>query len=265
MKIILIADTCVDRFIYGDATRKNPEAPSLVFKPERTEETGGMGLNVYNNLISLGIKHYNIVVFFPRQKTIKERYVDSESNYILFRADHNDECLVPFGEPELFRLNQFLQKDPNSMIIISDYGKGYINEYYFEKIANLGKEYGIKVLADTKKILNSFSRNVTFIKINELEYSENIKRGIKPEDWAENIIKTRGKLGSEWVNKGLTFPTEPVQIGDVVGAGDSYLSGLAVGVYEGMKIEDAIRFANRVAGIAVSKKGVVSVNRADLT
>ena len=50
MKVLVVGDSCKDKFIYGECKRICPEAPVPVFKSLRTVESGGMAMNVCNNL-----------------------------------------------------------------------------------------------------------------------------------------------------------------------------------------------------------------------
>ena len=54
MKILVIGDSCIDEFVYGDINRISPEAPIPVFLPTHTEKNDGMAKNVSNNVRSLG-------------------------------------------------------------------------------------------------------------------------------------------------------------------------------------------------------------------
>lgn len=63
------------------------------------------------------------------------------------------------------------------------------------------------------------------------------------------------------------FPAQPVKAIDTVGAGDTFVGGLATGLAEGMSAADAVRLGQAAAAIAVSRSGVQSAmpHRAELT
>ena len=54
MKILVIGDSCIDRFVYCDINRICPEAPVPVLNPIKVVENEGMAGNVVKNLESLG-------------------------------------------------------------------------------------------------------------------------------------------------------------------------------------------------------------------
>ena len=54
MRILVVGDSCLDTFIYGDIDRIAPEAPVPVIKPKYKKDNPGMAANVVANLKSLG-------------------------------------------------------------------------------------------------------------------------------------------------------------------------------------------------------------------
>lgn len=81
-----------------------------------------------------------------------------------------------------------------------------------------------------------------------------IQKGVK------NIITTLGSQGALLVNQqGCThFPGHPVKAIDTTAAGDSFNAAIAVYLSEGKSLEEAIKFANRVASITVTRSGAQS-------
>ena len=62
----------------------------------------------------------------------------------------------------------------------------------------------------------------------------------------------------------LTIKAEAREVFDVTGAGDTVISALAVMLGAGASLENAVRVANRAAGIVVGKLGTATVSRAEL-
>jgi len=76
-----------------------------------------------------------------------------------------------------------------------------------------------------------------------------------------NVVITLGEEGSFLYNKviAVTVPSFKMQeVVDTVGAGDSFNAGLAVALSEGKKTEDALKFANAVAGLSVTKLDTIA-------
>lgn len=248
MNVLVIGETCVDIFHYGRTTRLNPEAPTPIFVTDRTVTNEGMAANVAANLDSLFQEEANVHFFTQTSATIKkERFVESAHNYIMLRVD---------ADPKLenFILHPHIQEMIKiaDAVVVSDYNKGLLDESTLCRISQWAK----LSFLDTKKPLGKWAEHFDYIKIN---YSESLNPNHDEkfiENNTERIIVTTGKDGARLGNK--TYPTTPVEIMDVAGAGDSFLAGLVYSYLKENDIDKAIEFANSVARFAVSKKGVVS-------
>ena len=116
MKIMVVGDSCIDKFIYCDIERICPEAPVPVLKPTHSTENGGMARNVVANLEVLGCE----VHLVSNTNGIKKvRYVDSRSNQLVIRVDEHDYC-------DRIDVNELVSLGGYDAIIISDYCKGFL-------------------------------------------------------------------------------------------------------------------------------------------
>ena len=237
-KVLLIGDSCLDKYVYGEVKRLNPEAPVPILNYKRTETRQGMCWNVYNNLKSFGIEVYMMT---NDEKITKTRYIDEKTNQQILRVDDEVRC----------KPMQYLIPDETyDAVVISDYNKGFVSSTRMFEIA-----YGTKcpVFIDSKKkILPSYG---CYVKINDLEYS-------KLEEKHDNLIITRGSEGAEY--DGILYPGEKVNVYDVVGAGDTFLSALTFGYLKYGTIQEAIPFANKAAAVAVSHPGTYVLTEEDV-
>lgn len=75
---------------------------------------------------------------------------------------------------------------------------------------------------------------------------------------ADNVIITLGSAGALVGEKGA-FTEVPIEVAveavDTTAAGDTFCGAVAVALTEGMDMKQAVRFANRAAGLSVSRKG----------
>lgn len=237
-KVLLIGDSCTDRYVYGSVKRLNPEAPVPILDYKRTETRQGMCWNVYNNLKSFGLQVHMLT---NKEKIVKTRYIDEKTNQQILRVDEEVVC-----EPMSYELPD----ETYDAVVISDYDKGFVsNKKLFEIV------YKVKcpVFIDTKKTV--FPTHNCYIKINDLEYS-------KLNQNYDNLIITRGSKGAEY--DGILYPGEKVNVYDVVGAGDTFLAALTFGYLKYGRIEDAIPFANQAAAIAVSNPGTYVLTKKDV-
>lgn len=243
IKILLIGESCVDKFIYGECTRLNPEAPTPVFIPKKEVINNGMASNVKENL-----KIFDVHVDFITNKNscIKTRYVDEQSNYILLRVD-NDIDYKPLD------MSEFSEIENYDVVVISDYDKGLITPELIYEISIKSK----LTFLDTKKKLGGWVNNVDYIKLNKQEYLQN--KDYVDNHLIEKVIITMG--GDGCVLNGKTINTEKVEVRDVVGAGDTFLSALVIHFLKnGLNIHEAMSFANKCASDVVQHKGVVTPN-----
>jgi len=65
-------------------------------------------------------------------------------------------------------------------------------------------------------------------------------------------------------NEVLHEPTQSREVFDVSGAGDTVIATLAVMLASGADLHDAMRIANRAAGIVVGKLGTAVVSRDEI-
>ena len=241
MKVLLIGDSCEDRYFYGDDKRLNPEAPVPILEYRRGVTSKGMALNVRENLMSFGVEVY---LSTHPEEIIKTRYIDEKSNQQIMRYDE---------EPKIKPLSFDFPKEWNSeydALVISDYDKGFLTT---ERIFELSSRFVGPVFIDSKKTLLPED---AYIKVNELEYERMSHSNY------ENLIVTRGGKGAEY--QGKLYPAEKVNVFDVVGAGDTFLAALTYGYLKYGRIDKAIPLANKAASIAVSHTGTYVLTKEDI-
>tara|TARA_A100001515_G_scaffold77288_1_gene61368 strand:- start:5743 stop:6489 length:747 start_codon:yes stop_codon:yes gene_type:complete len=244
-KILVIGDTCKDIHVYGKSSRLAPDAPVPVFVPHHEKQNLGMAGNVYQNIVSLGIpailKTNNIIVE-------KKRFVDLETNHMFLRVDSGEEKIQRISDLTKEFISDF------DLIAISDYNKGFLTEEDIKFICDNHDN----VFMDTKKILGDYCQNCSFIKINKNEF-ESSKKYLQSCDWKDSkLIVTLGEKGCIYNNK--VYPVEKVEIKDLCGAGDTFMSALCVSYLQNGDIERAIDFANECATKVVQMKGVNTIN-----
>ena len=244
-KILVIGETCIDRYVEGSCDRISPEAPVPILSKDNTFTRHGMATNVATNINTLG---QQTCLITNSSRIIKTRYIDKKTKQQILRVDENDKC-QPISDSDLLPL----ENDSYEATVISDYNKGFLtNEQLLELIDKLPKP----IFVDTKKKDLSPFRGC-IIKINE---SESKLVYNKPED--SELIVTLGSRGAKY--RGEILPTLTCEVTDVCGAGDTFLASLAVHYCQYKNMRDAIKFANKCARIAVQRLGVYSVTLEDL-
>jgi rfaE bifunctional protein kinase chain/domain len=82
----------------------------------------------------------------------------------------------------------------------------------------------------------------------------------------EALLVTLGEDGMTLFRQGgaLHVKAEKREVYDVSGAGDTVIATLATMLAAGISLEQAVRYANRAAGIKVTRFGTAAVTRAEL-
>jgi D-beta-D-heptose 7-phosphate kinase/D-beta-D-heptose 1-phosphate adenosyltransferase len=249
IKILVIGDSCDDVFVYGNVYRLAPEGPVPVFNPSLTQSNGGMALNVHRNLLAIGA--FNALIT-QEEKIVKTRYVDLRTNSLLLRVDTNDIATrIKKDIIDKIKDNHYLNITYDA-IIISDYCKGFLTEEDIEEIS----VNNTNVFLDTKKILGDWCKNISYIKINHTEF-DRTKHTIDKLKIQDKLIITRSDEGCEY--KEIIYPVEKVNIKDVSGAGDTFISGLVCEYIRTNDVVKAIKFAQECATVVVQKKGVCTI------
>ncbi len=247
--VLVIGDTCIDKFIYGNTYRLAPEAPVPVFNSFEEKNNPGMAGNVVANLNALGINTYFVC---NSEETVKTRYVDERTGYILLRVDIND-SISRINQSELIKIkDNYFNGIFIDAIIISDYNKGFLTEDDIKFICENNKN----VFIDTKKVLDFWCVNSSFIKINNVEY-EHTKYSLQDLNIDDKLIITLSNKGCKYKNK--IYPVKKVDIKDVSGAGDTFMSGLVAEYIRTNNVEKSILFAQECATIVVQKIGVSTI------
>ena len=242
-RILIIGESCQDIFIYGKTPRLCPEAPAPVFNPMSVIENGGMANNVLRNVHALG-GEADLLTNENWKSITKTRFIDSNMNHMFIRVDEND---LSYGTCDYSSVDF----DKYDGVIVSDYNKGFLSCSDIEAIC----EKHENVFIDTKKTLGSWCYKSRFIKINKSEY-EKTKHSID-EKIKDKLIITLSKEGC--MHNGVVYPVVGVEIKDVAGAGDTFISALAVKYLHNSDISEAITFANECATTVVQKRGTSTI------
>ncbi len=297
-KVLVVGDVMLDRYWFGEVTRISPEAPVPVLKVERVDERPGGAANVARNIASLGAQctllsvvgadeagdclerlltqHGNVTALLYRDSTIsttiKLRAVARQQQ--LLRIDFETQ---PSHEVLNAKLADFRTKLADAdVVILSDYGKGGLA--HIAEMIRLARAAGKPVLIDPKgddytrysgaTVLTpnrSEFREVAGNWKNEAELSEKAER-LRQELKLDALLVTRSEDGMSLyrAHEILHEPTQTREVFDVSGAGDTVIATLAVMLACGSEWSEAVRIANRAAGIVVGKLGTAMVSREEI-
>lgn len=231
LKILLIGDDCNDVYRFGTVDRISPEAPVPVFKFSYDIIKDGMAGNVCKNLEALGCK----VNYLHGDTSIKTRLIDIRSKQQIVRIDKDIESTPISFETAI--------PPGYDAIVISDYNKGTVS---YELVEELRREFSGPIFVDTKK--HDLARfEGCIIKINQHEFAQLTS---KPES---NLVVTYGDKGVVWDD--WAFGVSTVEVADVCGAGDTFLSALVYQYLNSNDMPDSIQFAIKASAITVQHLG----------
>jgi D-glycero-beta-D-manno-heptose-7-phosphate kinase len=296
-RVLVVGDVMLDRYWFGEVSRISPEAPVPVVKINRSEERPGGAANVALNAAALGarvtllsvvggdetgrrlqalLRRENIRARLHRDRTVdttlKLRVIGRQQQ--LLRIDFET---TPSHEVLRSKLAEYARLVAGcDAVILSDYGKGGLA--HITRMIRLARRHGKLVLVDPKggdfsrysgatlitPNLNEF-RNVVQMWKSERELTERAQR-LRHKLKLVALLVTRGADGMTLFERGrrLHVPAQAREVYDVSGAGDTVIAALAVMLAGGSNLVDAVRVANRAAGIVVGKFGTAVVRPEEL-
>jgi rfaE bifunctional protein kinase chain/domain len=307
VKMLVVGDIMMDRSISGRVYRISPEAPVPVIVEENDDFTLGGAANVANNILSLGgkvslcgligddengekihkrliekgIKTDGIFLETKRKTTVKTRIIAHHPHHQqLVRIDR--ETTESPKNSTLRKLLDFLKLNIGNFdgIVISDYGKGLLEEKLSQTIIQKAKKLKKFVMVDPKTKNFPYFKGATVVTSNIKEASEESRIPIAGKASVERmgrellsqlgcgvLIITQGKDGMtifEAHKEPIHVQNAAREVFDVTGAGDTVIGTMALALGAGAKIIEAANLANLAAGIVVEKRGTATVNREEL-
>jgi rfaE bifunctional protein kinase chain/domain len=297
-RVLVVGDVMLDRYWFGDVHRISPEAPVPVLKVSRVEERPGGAANVARNIASLGA-HCTLlsVVGADEAGDCLQRLLTEQggvdallhrdagfSTIVKLRAIARQQQLLridfetsPSHEVLQAKLAEFKEKlQHTDVVVLSDYGKGGLA--HIAEMIQLARAAGKPVLVDPKGEDYARYQGATLLTPNRSEFRDvaggwgseaelNSKaEKLRAELHLDALLVTRSEEGMSLFRDGsvLHEPTQAREVFDVSGAGDTVIATLAVMLASGAELGQAVRIANRAAGIVVGKLGTAVVSREEI-
>lgn len=303
LRLAVIGDSMVDRFLWGQVERISPEAPVPVVRLQKETRKLGGAANVAANIRALGaevvlfgitgqdeaglwlgellsqrqIDAAGLVVDANRPTTIKTRII--AHNQQVVRTDREDDR--PADDQTIDQLLALLRSSgPFDGFILSDYGKGVLTDRALERVVAMAQESASPVVVDPKRGDFRQYRGVTSLTPNQKEAEQACALTICGETSlaqagqillertdAQAVLITRGEHGMSLFRregKPHHLPTEATRVFDVTGAGDTVIAVYTTALAAGADFDLAAFMANHAAGVAVREVGTVAVTAAQL-
>ncbi|GIW06249.1 MAG: ribokinase [Dehalococcoidia bacterium] len=165
------------------------------------------------------------------------------------------------------------------VILVSDYRSGVLDDETIATIRRVARRAGRPTVVDSQGDLLRF-RGYTLVRSNTPDAEATLRRPLREEAdlraataelrdalGAESIVITRGAAGVA-LRDGSGFSSLPAsnrsEVYDAVGAGDTVIAVLALGVAAGLQVRESATLAAAAAGIVVRRFGNAVVSPEEL-
>ena len=298
-RVLVVGDVMLDRYWFGEVSRISPEAPVPIVRFEQLQEQMGGAANVANNCVALGartqllsvvgndeagerlarlVEEAGIRASLHRDAsiptTVKLRVIGTPKKQQLLRIDFETQ---PSREVLASKLADFAAALPAcNVVVLSDYGKGGLR--HIGRMIRLAHAAGKKVLVDPKGDEYSRYKGAHIVTPNLEELRKVVGAWKNETDLRRRAQKLRRSLGLQALlltrgSEGMTLYTargamnvkaDKREVYDVSGAGDTVIAALGAMLGAGVRLDQAVRIANRAAGIVVEKFGAAVATRKEV-
>lgn len=294
VKVVVVGDVMLDRFVDGTVDRISPEAPIPVFSV--THETAMLGAsgNVLRNLAVLGGEVLlsatigdddagsevrslvtqegqsadGLHVVPGRRTAIKTRYVAAGQQ--MMRADRETVENIPDEIADTIADAVERELRDAGVLLLSDYGKGVLTAALLQRLIDIARNIGRPVVVDPKGTDYARYAGASVVTPNRQELAA--ATGMPVDDDASVLAACRFLIGASGVGavlatrseQGMTladeksvhhYPARAREVYDVSGAGDTVAAAVAAALAAGTALGEAAQFANTAAGVVVGKVG----------
>ena len=303
LRVLVIGDLMLDRYIVGEVDRISPEAPVPVLRHAHRYERPGGAANVAMNLAGMGCQ--TVLAGFWGEDAERR-----ELEALLQKAEIDVVGVVSTSLPTVSktrivgRTQQLLRLDiegterPSAedlgrlaeraealvekahAIVLSDYAKGALTVELCHGVIRRARSLGVPVLADPKTPdLGKYSgATVVCPNLHELSGATGLPGDDLPallrageaqrrEHEIAVLAVTLSEKGMQILSDRGSFhaPARAREVFDVSGAGDTVIATLAAGFAAGLELETAVELANLAAGVVVGKVGTAPIAHHELT
>jgi len=303
VRVLVVGDVMLDRFVRGRVERISPEAPvPVVHVTGEDAHAGGAG-NVAANVVGLGgkaglgaligrdqagrelsqvlrelgVRTDGLIAGRGSATTQKTRIVAHHQQVV--RLDHEDTAPADPSAGRKLRewvLGALRRYD---VLVVSDYAKGVVDTALLEALAEEHQRREFTWIIDPKRANFAHYRRASLVKPNRQEAAA--AAGVDIVDDA-SLRKAGARLLELWQcdavlislgEEGMAlfqgrrvrkFPTMGREVFDVTGAGDTVIATCALALGAGCSLEDATALANHAAGVVVGKVGTATVSTEEL-
>ncbi len=213
----------------------------------------------------------NILKDSLKPTTVKTRIISNGQQIARVDNEDPDEISVNIQNQVLNRVSKVIRTRKPDAVIISDYNKGLITGKVSREIIKLARKFNAFVAVDPKGENFSKYRGASLITPNRneaalvtgsiLNSEKEIRAGLKKLlklTGSKSALITRGKDGVSYLNDSNKFknvPANRVNVYDVTGAGDTFISVFTLSLLISGSWDDSAYLANVASSLVVSTVG----------
>jgi D-beta-D-heptose 7-phosphate kinase / D-beta-D-heptose 1-phosphate adenosyltransferase len=304
LRVLVLGDVMLDRFVYGSVARVSPEAPIPVMEIDRAVDSAGGAANVARNCAAIGANttiigvagtdigaadlrlqlgllpaiDAQLVEDAKRPTTVKTRFVADGQQ--MLRTDR--EVRAPVSREVAAQLLARFEASLSSsdVVVLSDYAKGVLTGDVTRAAIEAALRARKPVIVDPKARDFMKYAGATVLTPNRSELQatwgsecatdeavEVAARSLIERGACASMVVTRGKDGMSVITgdaAAVHLRTAARQVFDVSGAGDTVIAAISLALAAGADIVSASKLANLAAGIVVGKLGTAVVTVSEL-
>jgi rfaE bifunctional protein kinase chain/domain len=300
LKVMVLGDSMLDAYFYGNVERISPEAPVPIVNLKKKEHRLGGASNVALNLKALGaeplivsikgndrdgdtlkalikaekLRVSGLINDYNRCTTVKTRIIGN--NHQLVRVDEEATENINKSTEDLILDTVKTHIKNMDVVILQDYNKGMLTKNVIKKTIALCNKHKVKTVVDPK-FDNFFEfKHCTLFKPNKKEIlgAYNVNSGdtaevtkyakkLRKELNAEMVMTTLSADGAILVadRKTHNVMAHPRKIVDVSGAGDSVVAVAALCEALDLPKNITLELANLAGGLVCEHVGVVPIDK----
>lgn len=293
LKILVVGDLMLDKYIWGSSERLSPEAPVPVVKVAEESFSLGGACNVANNLIAMNasVSLYGAVGNDTEGGLLHDFLTSKGIEAHCYKTGRptTTKIRIMAAKHQMLRLDKESSKHLESKIyeemfediqnritehhcmILSDYLKGVLSPAFTQRLIKLANSFNIPVLCDPKGSDYAKYKHATLLTPNKKEAIEATQVAISNDKTLLEALQKMRKICNVCYplitlsEEGIAYlssdgalhkkPTIAREVYDVSGAGDTVIAALALQLAKGRDIEEATRFANAAAAVVIGKIG----------
>jgi rfaE bifunctional protein kinase chain/domain len=302
LRILVVGDVMLDRYVVGSVERISPEAPVPVVRVSGEREALGGAGNVAANVTALGasctlVGHVGddsegdaimqalaasgvgaegVVRGGGRPTTVKTRVLAKHQQIVRFDREVEDDLDDVLARETSSRVRDLAAA--SDVVVVQDYDKGVLAPAVIDAVLAARVPRDVPCVVDPKR-RNFFAfPGVTVLKPNERELADALGASVRSDDptWMEDVrrrlrcehllvtLGDRGMALQMRSGQHVRLPTLAQGVYDVSGAGDTVTAAVAVALGAGASVDQAAVLANHAAAVEVTKAGVQTVSTAEI-